>query len=180
MIADDTILEHLRWIQYERSGESHCIANSKCNDILQYVFPDFADKGFFFEKDGIRIEKWGGSYRHSYCGIKMEFCDNYNRRTQWRTIEFKRTAKEFKAKVLEKFELLKAQKVEADKKADIRQAEDKKRLDEVDELQKMVNGKFGSAKWYSDVAKTFGGSYQLTLRKNFDTKQELIDYINSF
>lgn len=178
MIADDTILEHLQWIRFDRAGESHAIANKKGNDILQYIFPDYTDKGFIFEKDGVRIEKWTGSYNSTYCGIKMEFCDNYNRRTQWRTIEFKRTAKEFKAKVLEKFELLKSQKMEADKKADIRRLEEKARRDERDELQTTANDKFGKNPY--GIRPIINSTTSVTLNIDFNTKQELIDYINNF
>ena len=170
-IKDDTILEVLRYQKYERTGESHKIANREAKAIIEYIF------GHCEIKDGIKLHTWYGD--STIKGIQISFYDFFCERTRYRTFEFKGKAIDYKTKVLGKFEVLKKQKEEADGKDYIRKLEEKARQFEIAELETMTRLKFEPLEITSRIEEAHG-QYQLKLIKYFANKQNLIEYIHNF
>lgn len=173
MINDDTVLEPIKWQQYDSSGKSHKSANEKMNAICKYIFTDYSDT-YWYELDGIVINKKTDGC--SFTGIKLEFLDHFNRKTQWRIIKFCGTLKDFKIKVLEKFEMLKKLKNESDTKYAIRKEEEKKNEKEINAIKALLMKKMHG--YAFAVEKTGFETYKLTLIRDY-TKQELFNYLNN-
>lgn len=136
-INDDTVLDTLRWQLFDREGKSYEIAWAKYKAIVAYVFDVYLDQSKFYTvKDGITIRVYASAY--SYKGIKLEFYDSFERRTRFRLLKFKGLAKDYKKIVLQKFEMLKKEKEDADSEHAKRELETKAREVEIAELEKRL------------------------------------------